>query len=699
MIRHVAAARPAWRAVRGMGLALILSLPLSAAAAERQVDGPQALQAALAAAGPGDVLRLAPGDYGALALSTHIAGNPLTISAADPAHPPRFSGIDIQKARGLVLEDLVLAWRAVGADTERQRAASIEGSQDITLRRMQFRGDVARGGTKASVQGFGTGFGLWVRSSRGITIEDSEFTTWHRALIVGNTQDFFLRGNDFHDIRSDGVNFAQVNRVTIEKNHFHDFTRAPDSDDHADMIQFWTSRTSEPSTDIRIRDNLFNSGHGLYTQSIFMRNEEVDTGRAGKAMFYRNVEITGNIIINAHLHGITVGETDRLLIASNTLVRNRLSQGEKPNPLLWTPTIRVAPKSEHVAILRNITPGITGPDKRPDWKVAGNLIIQDTSPARPDYYDKIFAAAISGDPSSLASFAYRAVGPAAGGDVGAPGLRPDRIAGRAGKGAGSGLAVLRVERDPARLNRFHFDAGEARMVPGTTAVWNFGDGSGAKGEKVSHDFARPGEYRVVLRTGTGESDSTSARVVVPDPQILRFDRRQGLMAAGKPVTDSEPRSGALVIGGKAPAIEIPRAAIAGIFGAPEVALTLEIATTGGGTPSGEILRLHEAFTLGMGPTGDLALSLFSPGQKKPRILRTAPGIGLNDGAPHRIGLRIGPEGAEITVDGRLAQRVKGAGPIPSVNRPLVLGGAFGKPGLPAEITALTLTAGAESFAP
>ncbi|MFT4149719.1 MAG: PKD domain-containing protein, partial [Paracoccaceae bacterium] len=327
----------------------------------------------------------------------------------------------------------------------------------------------------------------------------------------------------------------------------------------------------------------------------------------------------------------------------------------------------------------------------------------DTSPARPDYYDKVFAAAMSGDPSSLASFAYRAGGPAAGGDVGAPGLRAGRLAvqagGKADGKAGGGLAVLRVERDPARINRFHFDAGEARMAPGATAVWDFGDGNGARGEKVSHDFARPGEYRVVLRTGTGEGDSTSARVVVPDPQILRLDPRQGLIAGGKPVAGSTPSRGALAIGGKAPAIEVPCAAIAGIFGAPEVALTMEIATTGGGTPSGEILRLHEAFTLGMGPTGDLSLALFAPGQKKPRVLRTAPGLRLNDGAPHRIGLRIGAEGAEITVDGRLAQRVKGAGPLPSVNRPLVLGGAFGKPGLPAAITALTLTAGAESFAP
>ena len=73
-------------------------------------------------------------------------------------------------------------------------------------------------------------------------------------------------------------------------------------------------------------------------------------------MFYRNIAITGNVIINSHLHGITVAETKDLTIADNTLIRNRLTDGNTDNPPLWTPQINVSERAENVSILRNLTP-------------------------------------------------------------------------------------------------------------------------------------------------------------------------------------------------------------------------------------------------------------------------------------------------------------------------------------------------------
>ena len=67
------------------------------------------------------------------------------------------------------------------------------------------------------------------------------------------------------------------------------------------MIQFWTSGTTSPSTNIVIRGNILDSGDGGWTQSIFMRNEMVDTGGAGDAMFYQNILIEDNVIYNAFI--------------------------------------------------------------------------------------------------------------------------------------------------------------------------------------------------------------------------------------------------------------------------------------------------------------------------------------------------------------------------------------------------------------
>ena len=60
-----------------------------------------------------------------------------------------------------------------------------------------------------------------------------------------------------------------------------------------------------------------------------MRNEMVDTGGAGDEMFYRNITIEDNVIYNAQVHGITVGETHGLTIKNNTILRNQASGDDK----------------------------------------------------------------------------------------------------------------------------------------------------------------------------------------------------------------------------------------------------------------------------------------------------------------------------------------------------------------------------------
>ncbi|WP_168199330.1 right-handed parallel beta-helix repeat-containing protein [Pseudorhodobacter turbinis] len=228
-----------------------------------------------------------------------------------------------------------------------------------------------------------------------------------------------LRGTNIHSIRMDGMNFPQVENVLIENNHIHDFSRSLESKDHADMIQFRTNKTDKPSRDIVIRDNLLNSGKGAYSQSIFMRNEEVDTGRSDTEMFYRNVTIENNMIINAHLHGITVGETDGLIIRRNTVVRNGRSEGKKKNPALWTPQIRVNKSSRNVLITRNITNKITGEVGQADWRVTKNYPVQDLARGKSGFYGQVFDHSVLNDPTRPEAFRPQKGGPLDGADLGA----------------------------------------------------------------------------------------------------------------------------------------------------------------------------------------------------------------------------------------------------------------------------------------
>lgn len=373
-----------------------------------QVSTAAALQEAISSASAGMVIELAPGNYGRLDLRRLVMpdGQPLVLRGAPGQDAPVLTSLRLREVENLVLENLVFDYTFTPGDRRHMRPFQIISSRGVTVRHCLFDGDVARGVSTRS-DGFGTAFGLTMRRSDQVTLESSEIRGFFRGLVVASSSHINILGNDLHDIRMDGMNFAQVDGVRIERNYIHDFRRSLTSGDHADMIQFWTKGTTEPSRDIVIRDNVLNSGGGWYTQSIFMRNEMVDQGDAGAEMYYRNVLITDNVIINAHLHGVTLGATDGAIVSNNTVIRNARSQGERDNVDLWNPRISVARRSHNVQILRNVTSRIVGYEDQDDWVFADNVMVQDQGRlARGLYYDMVFVDALRGDPQDLGSFAY-----------------------------------------------------------------------------------------------------------------------------------------------------------------------------------------------------------------------------------------------------------------------------------------------------
>ena len=409
--------------------ALTLGLMSTAQAETVPVATPAALQQALLAVAPGDVLVLGAGDYGQLDLRGLVMpqDRPVVLRGADDG-AVRFSGMQLRDVGGLVLENLSFDYSFAPGDPPHLRPFQIINSRGVTIRGALFDGDVARSVGPDS-DGYGTAFGLSVRGSAQVTIEAVEIRGFFRGLVVSESRDLVVRGNDLHDLRMDGMNFAQVEDVLIEGNHIHDFARALASGDHADMIQFWTNGTETPSRDIVIRGNVLNSGGGWWTQSIFMRNELVDQGLAGAGMFYRNVLIEQNVIINAHLHGITVGETDGLIIRNNTVIRNARSEGADDNVALWNPRISVSAAARDVQILRNVVSRIAGVEGQADWVVADNVFVQDQGRLGEGlFYDLAFVAARTGDPQDLGAFSYLPGGPLDGTGIGASrldGLQPE----------------------------------------------------------------------------------------------------------------------------------------------------------------------------------------------------------------------------------------------------------------------------------
>ncbi len=290
------------------------------------VSTTQELYSALATCTGGETILLEGGNYGTLSLSSKSGFNinfpsTVTIASANPSDPAIFTTAAVTGVTNLAIEDVTFDYTYKAGDPTSLRPFSFSSCQDLTIRDCTFDGDNASKTGSTAADGYGNAIGLSVRGSDDILIEGNEFFDFYKGLNVFESSDAIIRGNEVYSLRSDGMNFSQMDGIVIEDNYIHDFRASPTSTDHPDMIQFWTTGTTQPSSDIIIRDNVLDIGNGTWAQSIFMGNELVSSGQASfAAMAYQNVLIENNTITNAHKWGINVGEAAGVTIQGNTVV-------------------------------------------------------------------------------------------------------------------------------------------------------------------------------------------------------------------------------------------------------------------------------------------------------------------------------------------------------------------------------------------
>jgi hypothetical protein len=113
-------------------------------------------------------------------------------------------------------------------------------------------------------------------------------------------------------MRTDGMNFANVQRIVIDGNKFSDFFVG--EGDHPDAIQFWTAGTKQASSNIIIRNNQIFQGRGAGTQGIFL-TDQVGT------LPYQNVRIENNLLyVYDGYNGIMVGHGRGVEIIGNSVL-------------------------------------------------------------------------------------------------------------------------------------------------------------------------------------------------------------------------------------------------------------------------------------------------------------------------------------------------------------------------------------------
>ncbi|MFU8831393.1 MAG: right-handed parallel beta-helix repeat-containing protein [Wenzhouxiangella sp.] len=670
------------------------------------VSNSEELLKALASAKGGDTIELAGGDYGRLSLVDGKTDfnirfdTPVTITSADPDAPASFSEMGLNGARNITFDNIVFDYEFSIDDSPTHRPFQVNNSENITIRDSVFLGDVAEGISDVR-DGFGYAYGLSVRHGENIVIENNVFTSWALGAGFSDIEGLTVSQNEFHDIQRDGTNFSEVRSVLIEDNHFHNFRDHEDSTAHRDFIQFHSSGKDQPSTDIVIRGNILDIGEGSRTQSIFMRNEQVDTGRAGEEMFYRNILIEDNVIHNGHLHGITVGETDGLIIRNNSVLH---AEGEMHGAegSVTIPRINVKPESTSVVIEGNITSAIRGYENQLSWTVDGNAIIQPgdyleafvTSSLDPVVGAHNFIALPGGLIEILQAGAARTQFDVA----------PDTL-----------TPLFQVHSDASSSHALILDAsltvGPVGLVSESDVdfLWNFGDGSTATGWIVKHEFASPGHHDVTLTVVAKDGTTAQAQFTagIAGDDILQFNAQAGLFEAfgygeetaldgsGLPLQKTA-EGYFLKLGGEGTQASVVASELSNFFGTDsfEMSMTLKADSA---ASWGEVARVHSSFVTSVDQDGNFRLELSPDDGSRVRLI--SDGIALNDGAAHDVTIRFdGKAGfAEILIDGLVVASEAVSGSLGGGLRSLDFGNPWGKQNFDGELSAFALSASSRDF--
>ena len=639
----------------------------------------QQLAKALLDVRSGDTILLEGGDYGELDLNTRYLSNfradtTITIASADPDDPAVFDKLGVRDASNLALEGLRFDFRTDASSSEGAIPFRVDGSDDIAIRDCSFTGDSYKG-SKADLFGYGAGFGLRVLRSEDVTLEGSDFSGFRVGTNFTQSQNLTVRNNSYTELSGDALKFAAIQGAVIEGNRVENFRANPEDTYHQDMIQFFTSGTDVPSTDIVIRGNILHSGTGELTQSIFMANEMVSSDRAGREMFYRDILIEDNVIYNAHAHGITVGAVDGLIIRNNTVLHNPAAGDHRQVNI---PKINVSDDSLRVSVTDNITDSILG--KSASWEVSGNLFVQRTDALGDNYYNDLFVAANRPD-APLEALQALPGGLVERLKVGADMTRfdptPDSL-----------TALGRVAQEK---NVHVFDAGlsaDPSGLLGDKAAyrWDFGDGKTGTGLVARHAYDSPGDHEVVLTaTRGGKSDTFTFTVQDPDPTLLSL--RFG--AGGQPDDTSSYDIPAEILGGGTSQengsfhltdgsyISVERNVSTHLHALDEFALSFSLQRDAAAAGTGRIMQITSSWMVKMDGRGHLVFDLTNNTGK---TFELTSDIAITDRLWHDVTIAYDADDgvASMRIDGVASGSIPISGPTQAYNgHGVVLGNPWG----------------------
>ncbi len=344
----------------GAAFAVIACLHGSAFGATVTVSTGDALYAALKAAAPGDVVQLADGSYPVLNLYSNDqyplfvkAAPGVTVSPAPGAHPV-IGGLSLTGAQGLTFRGLDVQM------TPTQQYGVFVGQSGLI---------VLDGLIVHQADGSLQGVGVFARESRDVTVSNSELHHLGVGVSALDTARPCISASRFHDIESDGIDFAGDPEACAIGNRFTDFH--PLAGDHPDAIQFWPTAANPLASGAVVKDNVIERGNSL-GWALQPDGSTLHVPMGPQGVFVEgqaNITITGNGLLGTMYNGIGLSTVQTALVADN-FVQGFTDMATR---------IITRGQSSDVTLRNNSSQAIVTVDSEgpfPNYAVSGTIILQ-----------------------------------------------------------------------------------------------------------------------------------------------------------------------------------------------------------------------------------------------------------------------------------------------------------------------------------
>jgi hypothetical protein len=286
-------------------LVVMLAACTSSSGAATLKATPANFDAIVAKADSGDVITLAPGEYGPRELKDRHYSPSLVIDARGAT----IVGWTLKAVSGISFKGGL--YRLAPGRVHPRTGALVYGhtlrfddARDVEISEATFEGP---GDPSISPPVFGEGGGLAFLDGEDLKLSSSHFKGFKSAVALGNVDGFELVGNTFTGMRSDGIQVGSSRHGLIEGNDCSG-THVR-SDEHPDCVQLWSRPPAPPTSDIVIRKNRVRGD----TQGIGMFNHVragVDDGG------FDRITIEDNDI------EVSYGQGIGLMAARDSIVRN-----------------------------------------------------------------------------------------------------------------------------------------------------------------------------------------------------------------------------------------------------------------------------------------------------------------------------------------------------------------------------------------